>query len=73
MCGRFSIADFEGIEERFQIEPPNLKPNYNVAHSQNVPVNDGVNHLALFKWGSPNDGGILATRSLINKKPLYSE
>jgi len=55
MCGRFSIADFKGFEERFQleIEFPDLKPNYNVAPSQNVPVilNNGSNHLAMFKWG----------------------
>ena len=55
MCGRFSIAGFEGIEERFQleIEFPDLKPNYNVAPSQNVPVipNNGSNQLALFRWG----------------------
>lgn len=53
MCGRFSFADFEGIEERFQIETPTLKPNYNVAPSQEVAMilNNGSNHLALFKWG----------------------
>jgi len=55
MCGRFSIAGSEGIEERFQleIEFPDLKPNYNVAPSQDVPVilNNGSNQLALFKWG----------------------
>ena len=55
MCGRFSIAGFEGIEERFQleIEFPDLKPNYNVAPSQNVPVilKHCSNQLALFKWG----------------------
>ena len=53
MCGRYTFTEFEGIEERFQIEPPSLKPNYNVAPSQDVPViiNDGVNHLAMFRWG----------------------
>jgi len=55
MCGRFSIAGFEGFEERFQlkIEFPDLKPNYNVAPSQDVPVilHKGSNHLAFFKWG----------------------
>jgi len=53
MCGRFSFVDFEGIEERFQIETPTLKPNYNVAPSQEVAVilNNGSNHLAHFKWG----------------------
>lgn len=30
-----------------------LKPNYNVAPSQDVPViiNNGANHLAMFRWG----------------------
>ena len=55
MCGRFSIAGFEGFEERFQIkiEFPDLKPNYNVAPSQDVPVilNNGLNYLAMFRWG----------------------
>jgi putative SOS response-associated peptidase YedK len=39
MCGRFSIAGFEGFEERFQleIEFPDLKPNYNVTPSQGYP------------------------------------
>ena len=55
MCGRFSIAEFAGIEERFQleIEFPDLKPNYNAAPSQDIPVilNKGSSQLALFKWG----------------------
>ena len=51
MCGRYTFSEFEGIEQRFQIEPPlNLKPNYNVAPSQDVPVIIN-NHLALFRWG----------------------
>jgi len=53
MCGRFSFTEFEGIEERFQIEPQSLTPNFNVAPSQDVPViiNDGDNHLSMFRWG----------------------
>ena len=55
MCGRFTISDITGIEKRFQIEIefPDLKPNYNVAPSQDVPVilNNGSNHLAMFRWG----------------------
>ncbi len=48
MCGRFTFSEFEGTEERFRIEPPNLRPNYNVAPSQDVPViiNNGANQLA---------------------------
>ena len=55
MCGRFSLAGFVGFEERFQlkIEFPDLKPNYNVAPSQDISVilNRGSNQLALFRWG----------------------
>ena len=41
MCGRFSIVEIVGIEERFGIETPDLKPNYNVAPKQDVPVITG--------------------------------
>ena len=55
MCGRFSIAELVGFEERFQLklEFPDLKPNYNVAPSQDVPVilHKCSNQLAFFKWG----------------------
>lgn len=51
MCGRFTFSEFEGIEERFQIEtPPILKPNYNVAPTHDVPVIIN-NKLAMFRWG----------------------
>lgn len=51
MCGRFTFTDFEGIEERFQIPQPNLKPNYNVAPTQDVPVIVNHGQLAMFRWG----------------------
>ena len=55
MCGRFSITGFEGLEERFQlkIEFPDIKPSYNVAPSQDIPVilSRVSNQLAFFKWG----------------------
>ena len=38
MCGRFTFSEFEGIDERFQIQPQNLKYNYNVAPTQDVPA-----------------------------------
>ncbi|MDR3584307.1 MAG: SOS response-associated peptidase family protein [Desulfosporosinus sp.] len=50
MCGRFSIIDIEDIRERFKTKPIDLKPNYNVAPSQDVPVITG-NQLSLFRWG----------------------
>ena len=50
MCGRFTFIDIEDIRERFKTEPINLKPNYNVAPTQNVPVI--LNHqLSMFRWG----------------------
>lgn len=50
MCGRFTLIDIEDIRERFKTEPINLKPNYNVAPTQDVPViiND---QLSMFRWG----------------------
>ena len=82
MCGRFTFSEFEGIENRFQIEPQNLKPNYNVAPSQDVPViiNDGSNHLAMFRWGlipfwakDPSIGNRLinARAETVNEKPSF--
>lgn len=50
MCGRFTFIDIEDIRERFKTEPVDLKPNYNVAPTQNVPVI--LNHqLSMFRWG----------------------
>ena len=82
MCGRFTFSEFEGIEERFQIEPQNLKPNYNVAPSQDVPVilNNGSNQLALLMWGlipfwakDPSIGNKLinARAETIDEKPSF--
>ena len=82
MCGRFSFAEFEGIEERFQREPPNLKPNYNVAPSQDIPViiNNGANHLFMYRWGlipfwakdpSISNKMINARAETIDEKPSF--
>lgn len=50
MCGRFSFIDIEDIRERFKTEPIDLKPNYNVAPTQDVPViRNG--QLSMFRWG----------------------
>ncbi|WP_425802527.1 SOS response-associated peptidase [Desulfitobacterium sp. Sab5] len=55
MCGRFTLIDFEEIAERFQISDDSveLKPRYNIAPSQEIPVilNQGSNSLAFFQWG----------------------
>lgn len=50
MCGRFTFIDIEDIRERFNAEPIDLKPNYNVAPTQDVPVI--INgQLSMFRWG----------------------
>jgi len=51
MCGRFTFIDIEDIRGRFQTEPIDLKPNYNVAPTQDVPVILPNHQLALFRWG----------------------
>ncbi|CAA7600241.1 SOS response associated peptidase (SRAP) [Acididesulfobacillus acetoxydans] len=56
MCGRFSLAEPEGIEERFTLERLGqpLRPRYNIAPSQPVAVvihEAGVNYLRAFRWG----------------------
>ncbi|KLU59852.1 putative SOS response-associated peptidase YedK [Peptococcaceae bacterium CEB3] len=56
MCGRFSLAEPEGIGERFAVGLPAqpLQPRYNIAPSQPVAavINEaGVNYLKTFRWG----------------------
>ena len=56
MCGRFSMAeDFTVLEKLFNLEPIEfpLKPRYNIAPSQEVPVViwERGRQLKLFRWG----------------------
>ncbi|GAV24872.1 DUF159 family protein [Carboxydothermus islandicus] len=56
MCGRFSMAeDFAVLEKLFNLEPVDfpLKPRYNIAPTQDVPVViwEGGRRLKLFRWG----------------------
>lgn len=51
MCGRFTFIDIEDIRERFKTEPIDLKPNHNVAPTQDVPVILPNHQLTLFRWG----------------------
>jgi putative SOS response-associated peptidase YedK len=55
MCGRFSLTlTYEEIAARYDL-PEEIAwiPQYNIAPLQPVPVviQDGTNHLRLFKWG----------------------
>lgn len=58
MCGRFSIfADPERLAERFDASLPEegLRPRYNAAPTQNLPVilneNNGARQIQLLRWG----------------------
>jgi putative SOS response-associated peptidase YedK len=57
MCLRyaFTVSDFRKITERFEIDgtDPKLKPRYNIAPTQNVPVifNDSGRVLSEARWG----------------------
>ena len=55
MCGRYTLEDVDGLQERYDVElPADLKPNYNVAPTQTMPVitetADGK-QLELIRWG----------------------
>ncbi|MDR3539433.1 MAG: SOS response-associated peptidase [Desulfosporosinus sp.] len=80
MCGRFSFIDIEEIRERFQTEPIDIKPNYNVAPTQNVPAILPNHQLALFRWGlipfwakDPSIGNKLinARAETVDEKPSF--
>lgn len=56
MCGRFSFTEPDGVIGRFNIAQveAELRPRYNIAPSQPVPVvirQGGVNSLLMFRWG----------------------
>lgn len=61
MCGRYALIQTNELAERFIIDDDefqeladNLKPRYNVAPEQIMPVitrDEGINHLELMQWG----------------------
>src|SRR4051812_38350751 len=55
MCGRFSLIDTKTVFERLGVTPPpELKPRYNVAPSQDCPViylEGGTLQCRLMRWG----------------------
>lgn len=79
MCGRFTFIDIEDIRERFKTEAIDLKPNYNVAPTQNIPVI--LNHqLSMIRWGlipfwakDPSIGNkmINARAETVDEKPSF--
>ena len=80
MCGRFTFIDIDEIRERFKAEPIDLKPNYNVAPSQDVAVIVNYGQLSMFRWGlipfwakNPSIGNrmINARAETVDEKPSF--
>jgi putative SOS response-associated peptidase YedK len=54
MCGRYSLFVMDELYDRFQVDGKlDLKPNYNVAPTQTMPVvvRESPNSFKLMKWG----------------------
>lgn len=84
MCGRFTMIEFGDIAERFNLDDfsMELKPCYNIAPSQKIPVilNHGSYLLDFFQWGlipswakNPAIGTkmINARVETLNEKPAF--
>lgn len=75
MCGRYLLDEADQIAPRFHVEDwdgAELKPNYNVAPTQIMPVvtqdDDGKRHLEMMKWGIPRILGKDLVKELINTR-----
>lgn len=82
MCGRFTVADPQKIEERFGTSNrmPPFEPSFNVAPSQFVPVitRNSPNKITLMNWGlifSPkvNYGTINLRAESFKEKPFFQK
>ncbi len=74
MCGRYTLNKKAGdVAKRFNIatKPKDLRPNFNVAPSQVMPViteDDKGRHIELMKWGIPRMLGKDLVKELINTR-----
>ena len=72
MCGRYALYDTDNIDKRFGVivNIP-IKPNYNVAPTQHMPVIRSVNgkkELELMYWGIPRMIGKDLVKEIINTR-----
>ncbi|TAJ43864.1 SOS response-associated peptidase [Methanofollis fontis] len=77
MCGRYTIAAVAGIGERFGVSshPAWLRPRYNAAPSQRLPVvcGDGERQVCPAVWGMGEGGKIINARAgSMHERPLFS-
>jgi putative SOS response-associated peptidase YedK len=78
MCGRYLLDEADQIAPRFHVEDwdeAELKPNYNVAPTQVMPVitksKDGNVQIEMMRWGIPRKlflNGEIVEKELINTK-----
>lgn len=75
MCGRYSLSDADDIPQRFNVsvnKKIELRPNYNAAPSQVMPVitisDDGQRKIEMMKWGIPRFLGKDTIKELINTR-----
>lgn len=52
MCGRYTIEKVKELKDYYGVElPPDVKPNYNAAPTQTMPVIKDGKEISLMKWG----------------------
>lgn len=72
MCGRYALYDTDNLDKRFGVTiSKQIKPNYNVAPTQNMPVIRMVNgerKLELMHWGIPRIIGKDQVKEIINTR-----
>jgi len=73
MCGRYTLTKTEELAERYALsgQPDSIKPNYNVAPTQTMPVImdlNGANHLELMRWGIPRFIGPGKVKDVFNTR-----
>lgn len=79
MCGRYVFLDVNNLDEHFLRDSKKtnkqlklkLKPNYNVAPTQTMPViteTNGMRQLELMQWGIPRMVGKDIRKSIINTR-----
>lgn len=72
MCGRYALYDTDNLDKRFGVTiSKQIKPNYNVAPTQNMPairMVNGERKLELMHWGIPRMVGKDQVKEIINTR-----